>query len=113
MNFIIGFLYGLIAQILTFVQLQGQFRWEWFKQHPYIIAGVMGFPISLLYLQSVKYLVSHFDGQLWPSRLLGFAIGAIVFTIMSWTWFREPLSLKTLICLGLALAIMGIQLLMK
>ena len=58
-------------------------------------------------------MVAHFDGQLWPSRLLGFATGAIVFTIMSWMWFKEPLTLKTLICLGLALAIMGIQLFMK
>lgn len=113
MNFIIGFLYGLMAQILTFIQLQGQFRWEWFKQHPYMVAAIMGFPISLLYLQSVKHLVAHFDGQLWPSRLLGFAIGAIVFTIMSWGWFKEPLTLKTLICLGLALCIMGVQLFWK
>ena len=113
MNFILGFLYGLMAQILTFVQLQGQFRWQWFKDHPYIVAGVMGFPISLLYLQSVKHLVAHFDGQLWPSRLLGFAIGAIVFTGMSWAWFKEPLSLKTLVCLGLAVCIMLIQLFWK
>jgi multidrug transporter EmrE-like cation transporter len=32
---------------------------------------------------------------------------------MSWLCFREPLSLKTLICLGLALCIMGVQLFWK
>ena len=112
MNFIIGFLYGLAAQILTFIQLQGQFKFQWAKDNPLIIS-LMGIPLSLLYLSSVKHLVSHFDGQLWPSRLMGFAIGAIVFTGMSWMWFKEPLSLKTLICLGLALCIMGIQLFWK
>ena len=112
MNFILGLLYGIAAQILTFVQLQGQFRFEWAKNNPLYMA-LIGFPLSLLYLKSVKHMVAHFDGQLWPSRLLGFATGAIVFTIMSWMWFKEPLTLKTLICLGLALAIMGIQLFMK
>ena len=112
MNFIVGLLYGIAAQILTFIQLQGQFRFQWAKDNPVYMA-LIGFPLSLLYLQSVKHLVAHFDGQLWPSRLLGFAIGAIVFTAMSWAWFKEPLSLKTLICLGLAVCIMLIQLFWK
>jgi multidrug transporter EmrE-like cation transporter len=112
MNFILGFLYGLAAQILTFIQLQGQFKYEWAKENPFMMS-LMGIPLSLLYLQSVKHLVLYFDGQLWPSRLLGFSIGAIVFTGMSWLCFREPLTLKTLICLGLALCIMGVQLFWK
>ena len=112
MNFIIGLLYGIAAQVLTFVQLQGQFRWSWAKDNPVYMA-LIGFPLSLLYLGSVKHMVAHFDGQLWPSRLMGFAIGAIIFTAMSWAWFREPLTLKTLICLGLAVCIMCIQLFWK
>jgi multidrug transporter EmrE-like cation transporter len=112
MNFIIGFLYGLMAQILTFIQLQGQFKFQWAKENPFYMS-LLGVPLSLLYLQSVKHLVAHFEGQLWPSRLLGFAIGAIVFTAMSWIWFKEPMTLKTLICLGLAVCIMGIQLFWK
>ena len=112
MKFIIGFGLGILAQIFTFIQLQGQFRFEWAKSNPFYMA-LMGVPISLLYLGSVKHLVSHFEGQLWPSRLLGFAIGAIVFTAMSWMWFKEPISLKTLICLGLSVCIMLIQLFWK
>ena len=112
MNFITGLLYGILAQIFTFIQLQGQFKYEWARDNPFIMS-LMGVPLSLLYLGSVRHLVSHFDGQLWPSRLLGFAIGAIVFTVMSWAWFKEPMTLKTLICLGLAVCIMGVQLFWK
>ena len=112
MNLLIGFLLGLAAQVLTFIQLQGQFKYGWAKENPFMMA-LLGIPLSFLYLGSVKYLVAHFQGELWPSRLLGFAIGAIVFTGMSWMWFREPLSIKTLTCLALALAIMGIQLFWK
>jgi len=70
MNFVLGFLYGLMAQIFTFFQLQGQFKYEWAKENPFYMS-LLGIPLSLLYIQSVKYLVIHFDGQLWPSRLLG------------------------------------------
>jgi hypothetical protein len=41
------------------------------------------------------------------------AIGIIVFTFMSWIWFREPITLKTGICLTLALLIMGVQIFWK
>lgn len=112
MKFIIGFSFAVLAQILTFVQLQGQFRWEWFKQHPWVVS-LMGVPISFLYLMSVKYLVDHFGGELWPSRLMGFSIGAIVFSYMAHSWFQEPFTLKTAICLGLAFTIMMVQLFMK
>ena len=112
MKFLIGFSFGVLAQILTFVQLQGQFRWEWFKKHPWTVS-LMGVPISFLYIMSVKYMVSHFGGELWPSRLMGFSIGAIVFSYMAHLCFKEPFTLKTLICLGLAFAIMMVKLFWK
>jgi multidrug transporter EmrE-like cation transporter len=112
MNFILGLLYNIFAQILTFIQLQGQFKFQWMKDNPLVLAA-FGFPLSFIYIKSVKHMVAHFDGNMWPSRLIGFATGAVVFTVMSWAWFREPLSLKTLICLGLAVCIMCIQLFMK
>ena len=103
----------VMAQALTFVQLQGQFRWEWFKNHPMTVACIGGVPISLLYIFATTHFVMAYDGEKWPARLLSFAIGAIVFTAMSWTWFKEPLTLKTLVCLGLAVCIMLIQVFWK
>jgi hypothetical protein len=38
MNFIIGLILGILAQVLTFVQLQGQFKYTWMKEHPIILA---------------------------------------------------------------------------
>lgn len=112
MKFILGFGFGILAQILTFIQLQGQFRWEWFRKYPFLVS-FLGIPISLLFLMSVKYLVAHFGGELWPSRLIGFSIGAIVFSYMAHSWFQEPFTLKTSICLLLAFCIMMIQILWK
>ena len=54
-----------------------------------------------------------FNGELWPSRLIGFGIGIVVFIALSVILFKEPVSLKTLVCLMLALSILSIQLFWK
>ena len=112
MNLLKGMLFGFVAQILTFFQLQGQLKIEWFKNHP-ILMAFMGVPISLLFMTSVKNMVMAYDGQIWPSRLIGFGIGVIVFTLMSYLLFKEPLTLKTLVCLGLGVCIILIHLFWK
>ena len=112
MNLLKGFVYGLLAQIITFLQLQGQMKIEWFKNNTFIVA-CMGIPISLLFMYSVKHFVLAYDGQIWPSRLIGFGIGVTVFTIMSHYMFKEPLTPKTLTCLGLGVIIILIQILWK
>lgn len=112
MQLLKGFIFGLIAQVLTFFQLQGQIKYEWFKNHP-IVMAFMGVPISLLFMYSVRNFVDAYDGQIWPSRLIGFGIGVIVFTVMSHYLFKEPISPKTLTCLGLGTLIILIQIFWK
>jgi len=111
-KFLIGLLFGIIAQIFTFFQLQGPMKYDWFKNHYWLVV-LMGIPISMLFMFSVKNMVLAFGGQMWPSRLIGFSIGAIVFTYFSWSLFGEPLTLKTIICLFLAVSILMVQLFMK
>jgi len=112
MNLLKGMIFGFVAQVLTFFQLQGQMKYEWFKNHP-ILMAFAGVPISLLFMYSVKNMVAAYDGAIWPSRLIGFGIGVIVFTFMSYLLFKEPLTTKTLICLGLGICIILIQLFWK
>jgi hypothetical protein len=109
---LIGMLFGFLAQVATFFQLQGPMKYEWFKNH-YWLTVLMGIPISMLFMYSVKNMVTAFDGQMWPSRLIGFSIGAVVFSLLSWSVFSEPLTTKTIICLGLAVCILLVQLFVK
>jgi len=112
MQLLKGFMFGLMAQIITFLQLQGQLKIEWLKNN--IWFGIMmGMPISFLFMMSVKNFVEAFDGQIWPSRLIGFGIGVITFAVMSHYMFREPMTSKTLICLGLGTLIILIQIFWK
>jgi multidrug transporter EmrE-like cation transporter len=112
MNIIYGIIWGVLAQIATFMQLQGQLKFEWMKQHTWVVV-LMGIPISFMFMQSVKNFVLAFGGEIWPSRLLGFGIGVIIFTIMSELMFKEPFTLKTGICLFLGLLIILTQLFWK
>lgn len=109
---VIGIIVGVFAQVLTFLQLQGQMKFELFKNNYWLVVG-LGIPISMMFMFSVKNMVLAFGGEMWPSRLIGFSIGAIIFSMMSWWLFKEPITLKTVICLVLSAAILLVQLLMK
>jgi len=111
-NFLLGLVYMFIAQIGTFVQLQGNAKYDWYLKHP-ITLLISGIPLTWLYLQSVKNMVISFNGEMWPSRILGFGVGVIVFALMSYFLFKEPITLKTLLCLSLSFIIILIQIFMK
>ena len=112
MNILIGFLYGLVAQVLTFMQLQGSIKYGWYEKYPMIII-LASIPSGWLFLKSVQHFVTAFGGEIWPSRLIGYGIGVVIFTLMSYYLFKEPLNAKTLVCLGLSVAIILIQILWK
>jgi hypothetical protein len=84
----------------------------WFPKYFWPVL-LMSVPLSWFYIKSVEYFVAAFDGQLWPSRLIGFGLGIVVFSIMSHYLFKEPFSPKTIVCIGLGITIIGIQILWK
>lgn len=73
----------------------------------------MGIPNVWVYLQSIQYFITAFEGSLWESRLLGFAIGVLVFAVMGWLMFSEPMTPKTAVSLILAFCIVLIQVLWR
>lgn len=112
MNLIWGIIYGAIAQVLVFFQIQGSLKYEILINNKFIVL-LAGIPISWLFIESVRQVYIWSDGQLWPGRLIGFSIGIVVFTAMSILLFGEGVSLKTLICLILSCAILAIQIFWK
>jgi multidrug transporter EmrE-like cation transporter len=97
---------------MTFLQLQGNIKYDWFQKYPLLLlAGSI--PISYCYIRSVEHIVAAYGGEIWPSRLIGFGIGVIVFGLMSWFLFGETFTPKTILCLILAAAIVAIQVLWR
>jgi multidrug transporter EmrE-like cation transporter len=111
MKIVYALLLGAIAQVISFVQLQGQVIWKFPKDNPYVMM-LLGLPISLIFIHSTRIMNEHF-GASWPGRLIGFGIGVIIFTIMSWFLFKELPTPKTITCLLLAFTIIGVQIFWK
>ena len=101
------------AHILTWFQLNGQFKWNWFKENENLVVLLFSFPIAWLFIQYQKTAFVLFEGSLWTLRLLGFSGGIIIFLLMTWSVMGELPSMKNLICLLLAFCIIGIQVFIK
>jgi hypothetical protein len=109
---LVGIFYGILGQVFSFMQLQGSIKYGWYQKYPIVIL-LSSIPAAWFYIKSVENLVGWAGGELWPSRLIGFGIGIIVFVTLSLILFKEPITLKTLICLLLAVSILLVQMFWK
>jgi|TARA_B110000285_G_scaffold91686_1_gene105025 hypothetical protein len=110
---IIGAGLFFIAQVLSWFQTNGQFLNTWVKDHPVLVAALMGVPIGMSYIYGTTYIVEAFDGKLWPSRLIGFATGIFSFTVLTFVFMKEGVNIKTGIILTLAILILSLQIFWK
>ena len=102
----------ILTHIMTWFQLNGQFFSEWFKNNNLILA-LFGIPISYLYIYGTKYCYEGFDGLIWPGRFIGFAIGMVIFSLLASYIMNEGMEIKTWVSLGLALALVSVQIFWK
>jgi hypothetical protein len=109
---LIGIGMFVMAHILAFFQLNGQFIWKWFGKNEVLVAA-FGFIISFFYIWGTKYTVNGFEGLLWPARFVGFGVGMIIYAIAVSYYFNEGISLKTAISLLLSIVLIAIQTLWK
>ena len=110
--FILTFIYFFIAHLMTWFQLNGQFVWTWFKDHPLTLC-LLGIPVSYFYIIATKYSFIAFNELLWPGRLVGFAVGIISFAIFTSIFMGEGINTKTTISLILSLTLVLIQVFWK
>jgi len=111
-SLILGSFLFLLGQVFVWYQINGQFLNNWVKDHP-IVMSLLGIPISYIYIYATHYTVQGFDGSLWPQRLIGFSMGMIAFAYLTYFHLGETINLKTGVTLGLATAIVLIQIFWK
>tara|TARA_Y100001970_G_scaffold280974_1_gene390835 strand:+ start:1279 stop:1623 length:345 start_codon:yes stop_codon:yes gene_type:complete len=97
------------VQIVIWYQLNGQLAYGWFKDHPWLLS-LLGVPISYALILTTEYGYRGFGEQLWPVRLMGFAVGMISFPFITYFMLGEGITIKTGISIALACVIMIIQL---
>lgn len=111
-DFFIGSALFLLGQTVVWYQINGQFINNWIKEHP-LVVSLLGVPISYIYILATTHLVNAFDGELWPQRLIGFAMGMIAFSALTYIHLNESLSPKTIVTLALSFGIVLIQVFWK
>ena len=100
----------LIANILIWYQLNSQLVWKWAEGWKSMwIMSLLGIPISLLLWYCTKIGYIGF-GNLWAVRFMGFATSMLVFPIKTYWYLGEPMTMKVILTLGLAVIIMLLQL---
>ncbi len=100
---------NLIGSLIAFFQLQSWVIWPdkpFLKSIWWLYATSIA--IAPLFFYSTKWSYEHF-GAFWNMRLAGFGIGTIVFGTLAWFLIGEIPTIKTMISLLLALAIILIQ----
>ncbi len=109
---IIGSFIFLMAQSITWFQLNGQFLWKWCKDNEWAMA-LIGIPLSFCYIWATKYTVASFNGLLWPARFIGFGIGIAVYALCVSFFMNEGITMKTFISLILCFILLTIQVFWK
>ena len=95
-------LFSFLGNVLAWLHMNAQFKWDWAKETWWIILG--GVPISFLFYYSTRLSYEHF-GNYWALRPLGFGIATLTFGILTAIFLKELPSFKIWISLILAVAI--------
>ena len=96
--------------IVIWFQLNSQLVWNsWKGNTGLFVTLLLGIPITYLFWLATKLGYQGF-GNLWSVRFLGFATSMITFPFLTYFFLGEPMGLKTIITLGLAITIMLLQL---
>ena len=100
----------IINNILIWYQLNSQLVWEWAKGNKSMwLMSLMGVPISIMFWYATKWGYIGF-GNLWAVRFMGFATSMLTFPIMTYLYLGEPMTMKVILTMGLAVIIMLLQL---
>ena len=106
-KFLIALLFSIFGNIIAWMQMNGQFKYEWMRQ--WWVIGIMGIPVSYFFFYSTRWYYEYFNNY-WYVRPMGFGMATIIFGILTWLILGETPDTKTWICLILSAIIILIQL---
>ena len=110
MSIYFGIFLFFIGQVLGWFQLNSQYVSDWWKDKPFFAACLIGVPTSIAFWYAWRVIVEA-TGSVWTARFIGSSTGIIIFPILTWYLLGESMFVpKTMICLGLAILIILIQL---
>ena len=110
MTIYLGIFLFFLGQTIGWFQLNAQYLSEWWQNKPILAACLIGVPTSVSFWYAWSMIVEA-TGSVWTARFIGSSTGLIIFPILTWFLLGESMfTAKTIICLGLAVLIILIQL---
>ena len=110
---LLGILFFLVGNILAWFQYNSQFVWEYWKDKIVLSNLLFAVPMGMCFWMAVKNIVAS-TNELWASKLVGFGVSNAVFAVMTYIFMKESIfTAKTMTCMILATAIIGIQIYWK
>ena len=106
-KFLIALLFSILGNIIAWIQMNGQFKYEWMRQWWFI--GIMGIPVSYFFFYSTRWYYEYFNNY-WYVRPIGFSVATITFGALAWFVLDELPDTKTIISLFLSIIIVILQL---
>jgi hypothetical protein len=110
---ILAMLLFAFAQITSWFINNGQFINKWVHDHPILISVISSAPVTYAFIYATRYSAEYFDGQVWPGRFIGFGLGIISFTVLTYIFLGESITMKTAISLVIAGTLLSIQIFWK
>tara|TARA_R110000782_G_scaffold82979_3_gene162992 strand:- start:601 stop:945 length:345 start_codon:yes stop_codon:yes gene_type:complete len=110
---IIAITFFAIAQISSWFINNAQFFNKWVHDHPMLISIITSAPVTYLFIYATRYSAEYFDGQVWPGRFIGFGLGMMSFTLLTYIFLGESINMKTAVSLVLAATLLSIQIFWK
>ena len=108
----LGFIYFIVSATAIWFQTHAQFFNDWSKDNALLVA-IPGFIISYWSIKATENIAEAYDGAVWPASLIGFGVGIILFSILTWLILGEKIEIKSAVCVLLAFCILIIQLFWK
>ena len=102
----------LLGHIFVWMQLNGPILWPMLKKYKFLLA-LMGIPITYIFMEATRLTIEGFEGLFWPGRFVAFVCGITIFTLFTYLFKGEAITLKTATSLLLAFSIIIIQLFWK
>jgi hypothetical protein len=113
MKLVYGVLLFTLGQIIVWFQSNGQFLWPWFKQNPFLISVIGGTSASYVLIKATAFIYEHYNGLVWPGRFIGFSIGMLIFSYLTWALMNEGINSKTMVSILLAIVLICVQIFWK
>ena len=74
---------------------------------------VVSMPATVGYILATRNLYTAMNDSLWSVRLIGFSMGVLTFTVLTYWYLKEGLNMKNTITLALSVVIVLMQVFWK